>query len=150
MVGHVALYQNLKTKTVLVRRCARYMGGSTETGRHVEIVEEELPTRLVPEVLRALETYATEPLDEAVARAMQLDAKARREHSHVSISRDAGGAITVVPHLRTRGGSMGYDEDVVRVPPGASQQALCSSVVGALAKAGTARFHTSISRTRTG
>jgi hypothetical protein len=158
MLGMAALYQHLKTKSVLVRRFTKHpIGAHAEVGEPSFIAQEDLPTRLVPEVLRALDAYGHEVWNETVEatekarqRDPKADAKFRREHSYVSISRDVNGVITILPTRRTRGGSMGYDEDIVSVLPSEDTQALYTALVAALAKAGTAKFHMSISRTRSG
>ena len=147
----VSLYQNLKTKTVLVRVLTMHpIGAKTEIRESARIQEAELRSRLVPEVLSALDAFGKEPYDDASSRALDLDAKARRQHSHVDITRQENGAISVLPTRRTRGGSIGYDEDIVRVEPGDDVERLRAAIIDALRKAGTPKFHMSISRTRSG
>jgi len=147
----VTLYQNLKTKTVLVRLLTMHpIGAATEIREIAQIPEAELRSRLVPEVLAALDAFGKEPYNDEASRALVLDAKARRQHSHVDITREEDGAITVLPTRRTRGGSIGYDEDVVRVEAGEGVERLCAAIMDALEKAGTPKFHKSISRTRSG
>lgn len=137
MFGMVVLSQNIKNRNVLVQRVTRHpLGAHTEIGPPVVISETELPSRLVQEILNALDAYG-EPFDEPKVATLS-DAeykKFRKEHNRVSVTRSQDGGIEVLPERHVRGGFAGFSEDELRIMPNETTERFYATVLEALAKA---------------
>lgn len=138
MSGHIAmtaLYQHTRTKTVSVQRFTKHpTGAHVEIGVPVLLNQQELSSKLVEEVLKALNSYGSEEYRPEKARRLD-DAEYRRfvkEHTRVDVIRMAGGAVELLPNRHERGGFVSVSEQKLKITPDEIPEKLYSALISTM------------------
>lgn len=127
----LAIYRRKQDGRYIVQPMARHpTGASVEFGDPTIIPEEDLATHIVQVVLENLALYNRVKYDHSTApRSSDEDFAAfLGNHDALSVTREDTGVISVVPHVRKRGGTIGRMEAAIRLSPGQADTQLATAI----------------------